>query len=1149
MRLNRIASLSLILASTLASAHQYPWSDWMVLYQYEGGSVSVATRRGNNDFSERGMMYTRDTSNLPVRFHGDWVLEIRNELTGNVRTSPFSIYSDPGKSHESGGDWYIVPDVDETKPKLWPQVRYTYTFKLVRMKVARREDPLGLVYEVFPKNELAERQQAAEKKRIEDLQKKQQIDNQQRKQAAQAKEKEILDKFAAKQAANKQLVAEANELIRKSFGSGVGPGVTPADIGPDTDMNKLNSMLNQYTVASGSLQLGQMSQGLGLGPSSGSFSPAYIPRSSIADLLMQNPSPMQSMFGNNLGAQALDGLLFYQGMLEQQKIRDSLKFDAYTTKFQKLQAQQLELQRQTNLFASSMQANFAGMREVDQIESNLRSSLSSADEEFDEFLDKLDPPQFFNPSSSDLYMNVLELRHQASRHRMEADASSALSSAFKNLAQQDKRSGLQIGGLLGALLGARGVFDYERRAVSHATRADRHQQKAATLERQSKDIEDRFKAVEESSVASYREVMAAHQMILDNKLDEALVKLSSLAQSRPEEGRLIDSFAEAGLRTGNYQLVADGMTSLIPKLRNNAVAKAYLATSQLALGKSQEASAIFAELAAREPEVTSHTISLAQCYVADGKKPEALSLLQKVVGDTGRPMGDYDAVAKFLANLGEHDLASQALLTGMKSHKEDGDRMRTVALLKAAGGAKELPLDYMKQAIALDPNSATNYAAYGDLLSRAGRVDDANKQYRLALERAPDSLEVKIALGQNLVSQGGYEEAKNLLLSVSDKVADNAIVAKNLGIIYMHLGDWDGAISKLTVALARASKDESLLMWLAEANLAKGQFMDASSALSLAENVYGTTAWYNYMAARTYRQLGRFEDADIAARMALERSPNDPQIIREAVLCAAANQSYEQTLLLGMPLYQSEKADVPIKLALAKAWAYDDRIPEAEKALRSILTSDQKNADAILSLSHLYADLGRYADAVGTLELDKGLIDKDPVLRRRYAFWMVATKRFAEAEAIFKPIFDADKQNMVALSGLGQCYMGQGNAQLAELALSQAVLTLTEDPGTWAALGESQYAREKYIDAVGSLQNAAKLDPANGVIRNKLAWSYVKLQKWTEANAANEDAKNLGVRDVDLSKAIAAGKAGTPPTQPSPGAKPGGGTTGGGSGQ
>ena len=59
----------------------------------------------------------------------------------------------------------------------------------------------------------------------------------------------------------------------------------------------------------------------------------------------------------------------------------------------------------------------------------------------------------------------------------------------------------------------------------------------------------------------------------------------------------------------------------------------------------------------------------------------------------------------------------------------------------------------------------------------------------------------------------------------------------------------------------------------------------------------------------------------------------------------------------------------------------------------------------------------------------------------------------------------------------------------------------------------------------------------------------MKLQKWTEANAANEDAKNLGVRDVDLSKAIAAGKAGTPPNPSSPGAKPGGGTTGGGSGQ
>lgn len=126
--------------------------------------------------------------------------------------------------------------------------------------------------------------------------------------------------------------------------------------------------------------------------------------------------------------------------------------------------------------------------------------------------------------------------------------------------------------------------------------------------------------------------------------------------------------------------------------------------------------------------------------------------------------------------------------------------------------AYEDSINALREALKISPDNAPLRAHLGDLLSGAGRYDEAEKEYSTALALSPGNVAVMASLAQVFYHQGKYTQA---LVVVEDLVKHANAPARAL-VLYARLLLNDGQIEKARAQYERAVetdaslKDESL---------------------------------------------------------------------------------------------------------------------------------------------------------------------------------------------------------------------------------------------------------------------------------------------------------------------------------------------------
>jgi len=258
---------------------------------------------------------------------------------------------------------------------------------------------------------------------------------------------------------------------------------------------------------------------------------------------------------------------------------------------------------------------------------------------------------------------------------------------------------------------------------------------------------------------------------------------------------------KAGAATPNAETSQEEMRDL----RTKALSSRGLA--YLELGKLPEAKADLLEIVQRSPHSSAAMVNLAKVFAAERNDREALDLYEKALAADPQ---NFDAVSGMVT-------ASIQLNQTAKAHA------KTDELIAANAGKNDIlaSLHYLKStifsaeknpaaaeqellaSIGLDGNFLSSYSAYAALLVAQDRTDEAIAQYQKVIEKRP-AAQAYTMLGILEDSRGKTAEAEKNYRKALEIAPESAIAANNLAwLIAENQGNLDEALQLATAAVGR----------------------------------------------------------------------------------------------------------------------------------------------------------------------------------------------------------------------------------------------------------------------------------------------------------------------------------------------------------
>lgn len=314
------------------------------------------------------------------------------------------------------------------------------------------------------------------------------------------------------------------------------------------------------------------------------------------------------------------------------------------------------------------------------------------------------------------------------------------------------------------------------------------------------------------------------------------------------------------------------------------------------------------------------------------------------------------------------------------------------------------------------------HAQAGEAAAREGRLDVAIQEFRRVIELQPNSAVYHAHLGDAYFKNGQYEEATAELKTALRLNPDMLDTHQSLGVILLIQGDAEGALPHL-------------------------EKMRSPELLGLA-----------------YLETGRLPAAVTALRAALDRQPNDPNLLyyfgRATAL--ASKRTFNQATKLNPDLART----------INSAAHSEPRSPQDVVTLQDVLAKNPNDVNALLAFSQAAAQASKQAfDQI--LQSNANSARAHQVLAERY----VEDGRLAEAEREYG-------ESLKQRPNASNVHLALGNVLAAEhkwpMAIEQYRVETELQPASPEAfyrLGSMLLQQGQARDALDQLTQADRLKP------------------------------------------------------------------------
>lgn len=336
-------------------------------------------------------------------------------------------------------------------------------------------------------------------------------------------------------------------------------------------------------------------------------------------------------------------------------------------------------------------------------------------------------------------------------------------------------------------------------------------------------------------------------------------------------------------------------------------------------------------------------------------------------------------------------------------------------------------INHFERAIEIEPRSSAIRRTFADTLLRAGRLAEAEAQYREALKLDPENRNALLGLGELAMRGNRLEEALGRLSRALELGPYDSEVHEKLARLYTRMGD-----------PAKAEQEAMLVKAFPE----KAPVRDPLRAEVAAQAVSSTSVIRRGLA---HARHGRNHDAEAAFRQVLQSQPEHVKALLNlgAVLVKQGRTAEAVDQLRAALTLAEDNSEIHSNLGVALA--YDNQVPQALEHIRTALRLDPNYNEA-------YYNLGWILEAQGKTD---------------------------QAQAAYQRALELNPVNVRAHNNLGKVLASRGQLDEAVKHWQYAVAYSRENPEALFNLAVAFIQQERFGEAVALLERGLRQDPQN----------------------------------------------------------------------
>ena len=401
-----------------------------------------------------------------------------------------------------------------------------------------------------------------------------------------------------------------------------------------------------------------------------------------------------------------------------------------------------------------------------------------------------------------------------------------------------------------------------------------------------------------------------------------------------------------------------------PLMATNPNLQMTLGRLHLRAGKPDVAVPILERVAAQVPWAAEPLILLYEAQVSQGKLEEAEQSLVQAAEVNPRY---FAQLGQFYERQGKWEGAASAYEQAMAGNRQPSRdlQIRYAAALINIDGGGEKARGLLAELLKSNPNDTRVLYMLSTAERSAGDDKAAEATARKIIAIDPTNVGGLRALVAVMFDRFDF---KQIVEVVSPLVKDparakgrefeGAAVLVQLGIAQQQLAQWDGAIAAFTAAKTLTPDDPEIDAYLVQANLTARRFDRAETMARAALTRDPDQPRMVRLRAQALHRAGKTAEANKLLEDGVASQPQSREyVVGLADLYADQKRTADAVRVLEQAR-QTFGDDEALTMRMANVYEGGGKIDEAEKELRRLMAEDPLNADAMNSLSYMFADRG-----------------------------------------------------------------------------------------------------------------------------------------------------------------------------------------------
>jgi tetratricopeptide (TPR) repeat protein len=435
--------------------------------------------------------------------------------------------------------------------------------------------------------------------------------------------------------------------------------------------------------------------------------------------------------------------------------------------------------------------------------------------------------------------------------------------------------------------------------------------------------------------------------------------------------------AEFAGQRAHFDVAIDNYIAVAKELRDVEIAKRAARIAVFARDEEAalEAAKIWVEQAPGDVEARQ---IIAAMFIRQGDAEAAIEHLEYVldVASDGEDR-QMKIIASLLGRVEDKRTALKVMENLIAKRPDDIDALRAYALLAIRAEDHDGARTAMNKLIETSKIESNLALAYVSLLQKKGRNADAIEWLERAISKNPDEFGLRMMYARMLADLNRYEEARLQFAILVEKTPDNSDVVFALGLLNLQASRVDAAEKNFRRLIELQAREDDAYYYLGQIEESRDSLDDA---LERYRRVSGGS---NYFQAQIRIGFIHSSKGEVdAARehlhtVSAETSEEEMHLVRAEGEILAEHERFEEA----MAVYDEALADgYNMELLYTRAMLAEKigRIDVLERDLRTILTEEPDNAQALNALGYTLADrTDRYEEAYTLIQRALELNDED----------------------------------------------------------------------------------------------------------------------------------------------------------------------------